>query len=76
MDSRGGDWMGRTGVLLAIAVIGYFIGVAGYYLLKNLSPWLEQVLPMLLQAEWVISGLFGAVFAVILVVIWSYTTKE
>lgn len=68
--------MGRTAVILAIAVIGYFLGVAGYYIFKELRPWIEQVLPTLWQAEWIISGLVGAVFAVLLVVIWSYTTKS
>jgi len=42
---------------------------------KNLEPWLMQVLPNLLQAEWLISGFVGAIFSVILVVIWSYSSK-
>jgi len=67
--------MGRTGILVEIAVIGYFLGVAGYYIFKNLEPWLMQVLPNLLQAEWLISGFVGAIFSVILVVIWSYSSK-
>jgi len=67
--------MGRTGILIAIAVIGYFLGVAGYYVFKNLAPWLSQFLPTLLQAEWLISGFVGAIFAVILVIIWSYSSK-
>jgi len=67
--------MGRTGILVAIAVIGYFLGVAGYYVFKNLEPWLMQVLPNLMQAEWLISGFVGAIFSVILVVIWSYSSK-
>jgi hypothetical protein len=68
--------MGRTGIIIAIAVIGYFLGVAAYYVFKNLEPWLMQVLPYLMQAEWVISGFVGAIFAVILVIVWSYTTKS
>lgn len=74
-DRYGGKEMGRTAVILAIAVIGYFLGVAGYYVFKELRPWLENI-PTLLQAEWIISGLVGAIFAVVLVVIWSYTTKS
>ncbi len=68
--------MGRTGILVAIAVIGYFLGVAAYYLFKNLEPWIMSVLPNLIQAEWLISGLVGAIFSVILVIIWSYSTKS
>jgi len=68
--------MGRTGVLIAFAVIGYFIGVAAYYMGKHLTPWLLQVLPFLAQADWVIAGIIGAIVTVILVVVWSYTTKS
>ncbi len=68
--------MGRTGILIAIAVIGYFLGVAAYYIFKNLEPWLQQVLPTLIQAEWLISGFVGAIFAVILIIIWSYSSKS
>ena len=67
--------MGRTGILLAFAVIGYFLGIAVYLVFKNLAPWLASVIPYLVQADWVISGFVGALFTVILVVIWSYTTR-
>ena len=68
--------MGRTGVFIAITVIGYFLGVAAYYIFKNIEPWLAKILPYLMQAEWVISGFVGAIFAIILIIIWSYTTKS
>jgi hypothetical protein len=68
--------MGRVGVLIAFAIIGYFIGVAAYYLGKNLAPWLAQFLPWLLQADWVIAGILGAIVTIILVIVWSYTTKS
>ena len=67
--------MGKTAVLLAIAIIGYFLGIAIYFMLQNLVPYLATILPQFLQLGWVISGFVGAIFAVILVVIWSYTTK-
>jgi len=61
--------------LIAFAVIGYFIGVAAFYLFRNLEPWIREVLPMLVSAEWVVAGLIGAVVTVILVVVWSYTSR-
>jgi len=67
--------MGRTGVFLAFAVIGWFLGVALFYVFTSLAPWLGQVLPQLLQADWLIAGFIGAIFTVLLVFIWSYTTR-
>ncbi len=68
--------MGRLGVLLAFAIVGYFLGVALYYLFKNLYPWLIEMLPMLAQADWLIAGFIGAIVVVIVVVIWSYTSRS
>ena len=68
--------MGRTGILLAFAVIGYFLGIAVYYVFKNLANWLGPLMQYLMQADWVISGFIGAIFTVVLVIVWSYTTKS
>ncbi|MGQ9759866.1 MAG: hypothetical protein ACUVQ5_04795 [Candidatus Methanomethylicaceae archaeon] len=68
--------MGRVGVLTAFAVIGFFLGIAAYYMGKNLTPWLEKVSPILINADWIIAGLIGAVVTVIIVVVWSYTSKS
>ena len=68
--------MGRLGVLLAFAIVGYFLGVALYYLFKNLYPWLIEMLPMLAQADWLIAGVIGAIVVVILVVIGPYTSSS
>jgi uncharacterized membrane protein len=67
--------MGRTGILLAFAVIGYFLGIAVFLVASVVAPWLANILPYLVQADWVISGFVGALFTVVLVVIWSYTTR-
>lgn len=67
--------MGRLGILLAFAIVGYFLGVAMYYLFTNLAPWLMEMLPYLAQADWLIAGFVGAIIVVIVVVVWSYTSK-
>ena len=76
MDCHRGSHMGRLGVLLAFAIVGYFVGVALYYLFKNMYPWLLEMLPFLAQADWLIAGFIGAIVVVIVVVIWSYTSKS
>lgn len=68
--------MGRVSVLTAFAVIGFFLGVAAYYMGKNLTPWLEKVSPYLRSADWLIAGVIGAIVTVIVVVVWSYTTRS
>lgn len=68
--------VGRVAVLTAFAVIGYFLGVAAYYMGKNLTPWLEKISPFLVNADWVIAGVIGAIVTVIVVVAWSYTSKS
>lgn len=68
--------MGRIGVLTAFAVIGFFLGIAAYYMGKNLTPWLEKVSPLLINVDWIIAGVIGAIVTVIVVVVWSYTTKS
>jgi hypothetical protein len=67
--------MGRMGILIAFAVIGFFIGIAAYYAAKVVGPWLAEIIPFL-GADWIFAGLFGAIVTIILVVIWSYTTKS
>lgn len=68
--------LGRIGVLTAFAVIGFFLGIAAYYMGKNLTPWLEKVSPLLINVDWIIAGVIGAIVTVIVVVVWSYTTKS
>ena len=68
--------MGRLRVLTAFAIIGFFLGIAAFYTGKNLSPWLQRITPLLVQADWIIAGIIGAIVTVILLVVWSYTTAR
>jgi apolipoprotein N-acyltransferase len=67
--------MGRTGIMLAFAVVGFFLGVGLYWLGVGLGPYLKKLLPALAQTGWIIAGLIGALITVILLLIWSYTSK-
>jgi hypothetical protein len=68
--------MGRTGIILAFAVVGFFLGIGLYWLGLFGYPYLEKVLPILAQTGWIIAGLLGAIIMVILLLIWSYTSKS
>jgi hypothetical protein len=68
--------MGRTGIMLAFAVIGFFLGIGLYWLGKYMGPYLLEWLPMLAQADWIIAGLIGALITVIMLIIWSYSSKS
>jgi hypothetical protein len=68
--------MGRTGIMLAFAVVGFFLGIGLYWLGEYLGPYLVKVLPALAQTGWIIAGLLGALITVILLLIWSYSSKS
>ena len=68
--------MRRLTVLIAFAIVGFFLGIGAYYLGKNLSPWLQVITPPLVAADWVIAGLIGALVTVILIVVWSYSSAR
>jgi hypothetical protein len=67
--------MGRKALLSAFAIIGFFLGVAAYYMGKNLAIWIERYLPLLSGIDWIIAGIAGAVITVIIVVVWAYATS-
>ncbi len=66
--------MGRKALLSAFAVIGFFLGVAVYYMGKNLAIWVEKYSPLLSGIDWIIAGIAGAIITVIIVVVWAYVT--
>lgn len=68
--------MGRTGIMLAFAVVGFFLGIGLYALGRYMYPYLLLYLPYLAQADWLIAGVIGAVITLILLLIWSYTSKS
>jgi hypothetical protein len=62
----------RIKILGAFALLGFVGGVIANLAYHTLWPWLLSVFPEILLAEWVLSGIAGALITTCLVVIWVY----
>ncbi len=62
----------RLKILGIFALLGFAGGVLANVIYHTLWPWLLTVFPAILTAEWVMSGIAGALITTCLVVIWVY----
>lgn len=62
----------RLKILGMFAVLGFIGGVSANILYHTLWPWLLEVFPTIFNAEWVLSGIAGALITSFMVVIWVY----
>ena len=72
MVKRMGD---RIKILGLFAVLGFIGGVLANVLFHTVWPWLMASLPFIFSAEWVISGIAGALITTFFVVIWVYLSR-
>ena len=63
---------GRLKILGVFALLGFAGGVLANIMYHTVWPWLLAVFPAILTAEWVLSGIAGALITTCLVVIWVY----
>ena len=66
----------RIKILGIFAVLGFAGGVIANAAYHTLWPWLLAVFPTILTAEWVVSGIAGALITTCLVVIWVYLSAS
>jgi len=62
----------RIKIFGMFAVLGFVGGVLANVIYRTVWPWLLEVFPSILTAEWVMSGIAGALITTCLVVIWVY----
>ena len=62
----------RLKIFGMFAVLGFVGGVLANIVYRTVWPWLLAVFPSILTAEWVLSGIAGALITTCLVVIWVY----
>jgi len=67
--------MGRTKILGLFALLGFIAGVAANFAYHKVFPILLQIVPEILRAEWVLSGLAGSLLTIIMIVLWAYLSK-
>ena len=62
----------RIKVLGTFALLGFIAGIAANFLYHMVWPWLLQVFPTILHAEWMVSGLAGAMLTLVMLILWVY----
>jgi len=62
----------RIKILGIFALLGFVGGVLANFAYHTVWPWLLSVFPEVLTAEWVLSGIAGALLTTFFVVIWVY----
>jgi uncharacterized membrane protein YedE/YeeE len=67
---------GRLTVFTVFAFIGFLGGIVAYFAYKRLVPIILEMFPELLNAEWFLSGLGGALMTLILIVVWASFSPE
>jgi len=70
-ESRLRIMAGRLTVFAVFTFLGFFGGVLFYFAYKRVFPFLLQIFPELLNAEWFLTGMAGAVMTVVLITVWA-----
>ncbi|MGC8998746.1 MAG: hypothetical protein ACP5JW_05035 [Candidatus Bathyarchaeia archaeon] len=65
----------RFKVLAFVAFLGFIAGIIADLTAEYVLPKLLEILPEIFRVRYILSGLVGAVLALILVAIWAYATK-
>jgi cytochrome bd-type quinol oxidase subunit 1 len=66
----------RIKILGVFALLGFVGGVFANVGFHTVWPWLIANFPLIFSAEWVISGLAGALITTCFVVIWVYLSSK
>ena len=66
----------RLKILGAFAMLGFVGGIAANLGYQTVWPWLLSTFPLIFaSAEWIISGIAGALITTFFVVIWVYLNR-
>jgi len=67
--------MGRIKTFGLFALLGFVAGVGVNLVYRIAFPVLLKIMPEILRAEWIVSGLVGSVLTMIMLVLWAYLSK-
>lgn len=62
----------RMKMIVTFAILGFIAGVIANFSARVVIPWLLANFPLLLNADWILSGLAGAFLTIVMVVVWAY----
>jgi len=66
----------RLRIFLIVALAGFMAGVIAQLAADYFIPWLMSILPSLVQAKFLVSGLAGACLTLVMVGIWAHFSKS
>lgn len=66
----------RMKIIIGFAFLGFILGVSAYITYKNIVPIVIQYFPFLLTVEWFSSGLVGAAFTLIILLLWATVSRS
>ena len=66
----------RVKILGIFALLGFVGGIVANVGFHTVWPWLAANFPLIFSAEWMISGVAGALITTFFVVIWVYLSQS
>ena len=66
----------RIRMLGIFAVLGFIAGVVANFTYHYVLPVIFAIFPQIFSAEWVLSGLAGAILTICIMFAWAYASKS
>ena len=66
----------RIRILGMFAILGFIAGVIANLTYHYVLPVILTIFPEVLSAEWVLSGLAGAILTICIMLAWAYASKS
>jgi ABC-type antimicrobial peptide transport system permease subunit len=60
------------GAIAIIGIVGFILGIVANFFYFKALPYLIEVFPQILEVDWVVWGVVGALLAIICCVIYAY----
>lgn len=62
----------RIKMLGIFAILGFVAGILANFAYHTVLPTILAIFPEMLQAEWMMSGIAGAILTMVVLVLWAY----
>ncbi len=62
----------RIKILGIFAILGFVAGILANFAYHTVLPTILAIFPEMLQAEWMLSGIAGAILTMLVLVLWAY----
>jgi chromate transport protein ChrA len=62
----------RIKIVGLFAILGFVAGILANFAYHTVLPTILAIFPEMLQAEWMLSGIAGAILTILVIVLWAY----